>query len=456
MSQQRLGMSNHPFFLKKNQRFIVDCVDMHHSGLGVVKVETSVVLVRDLLPQEKALIHIMRVEKKIAFGKVIERFISSPYRIESICSVSVSCGGCPLITLSDEGQAVMKQNLVKDQVFFHGLEHVMVEPTLNSPQRYHTRNKVAVPLKHNPFQMGFYRLNSHEIVEFETCYVQTQTQNEILKIIRNYSFKEELFDVKHVVLKENHNQTQMIVGFVVSKLELIEKSSIIEILSKYQNVVGIVAHLNVSEGNAIFNGKDTLLYGINQIVDQLAKLKFKLSLQSFYQINPHQTLHLYQKALELAQLCRDDILVDLYCGVGSISLLAASQVKYVIGVEINPMAINNAKENQKLNHIKNASFFLGDASDITSILDELNMKADVLIVDPPRSGLSSAVIKQIKELGISRVVYVSCNPMTLCANLKDLSSHYVFDKLYPVDMFPNTRHVETVVLMCASSEAGKC
>lgn len=437
-------MSNRPFFLEKNQRFIADCVDMHHSGLGVVKVESLVVLVKDLLPQEKALIHIMRVEKKLAYGKVIERLVSSPYRIESICPVSMSCGGCPLITLSDEGKAIMKQNIVKDQVRFHGLD-VVVEPTLNSPQRYHTRNKVAVPLKHNPFQMGFYRLNSHEIVEFETCFVQTQTQNEVLRIIRNYPNKEELIHVKHVVLKENNNQTQMIVGFVVSKLELIEKSSLIEELSKLKNVVGIVAHLNVSEGNAIFKGRDFILYGVNQIVDELENLKFKLSLQSFYQINPHQTLRLYQKALDLAKLSQEDVLVDLYCGVGTISLLAASRVKHVIGVEINPIAITNAKENQELNHIENASFFTGDASDVTSILNNLDMKADVLIVDPPRSGLSSSVIDQIKELGISRVVYVSCNPMTLCANLKELSSHYEFDTIYPVDMFPNTRHVECVV-----------
>jgi len=447
-------MSNRPFFLKKNQRFIVDCIDMHHSGLGVVKLESFIVLVKDLLPQEKALIHIMRVEKKIAFGKVIERFISSLYRIESICSVSMYCGGCPLITLSDEGQAVMKQNIVKDQVRFHGLD-VVVEPTLNSPQRYHTRNKVAVPLKHNPFQMGFYRLNSHEIVEFETCYVQTQTQNEILRIIRNYPFKEEFIDVKHVVLKENHDQTQMIIGFVVTKLETIEKSSIIEEFSKFKNVMGIVAHLNVSEGNAIFKGKDIVLYGVNQIVDDLAHLKFKLSLQSFYQVNPHQTLRLYQKALDLAKLSKDDVLVDLYCGVGTISLLAASQVKHVIGVEINPIAITNAKNNQELNHIKNVSFFMGDANDLTDILNLVNMNATVLIVDPPRSGLTSAVIEQIKALGISRVVYVSCNPMTLCANLKELSSHYEFDKIYPVDMFPNTRHVEAIIQMTRSGSSDK-
>jgi 23S rRNA (uracil1939-C5)-methyltransferase len=426
-------MSNRPFFLEKNARFVADCIDMHHSGLGVVKVDSMVVLVKDLLPQEKALIHIMRVEKKLAYGKVIERLVSSPYRIESICPVSMACGGCPLITLSDEGQAIMKQNIVKDQVRFHGLE-VDVEPTLNSPQRFHTRNKVAVPIKHNPFQMGFYRLNSHEIVEFETCYVQTHTQNNILDVIRKYPLKDELVDVKHVVLKENHDQTQMIVGFVVSKLELISKSSLIEELSKKENVVGIVAHLNVSDGNAIFKGKDIVLYGVNEIVDELEDLKFKLSLQSFYQINPHQTLCLYQKALDLAKLSKNDVLVDLYCGVGTISLLAASRVKHVIGVEINPIAITNAKENQELNHIENASFFVGDASDVTNILKDLDMKADVLIVDPPRSGLSSSVIEQIKELGISRVVYVSCNPMTLCANLKELSSHYDFDTIYPVDM----------------------
>jgi 23S rRNA (uracil1939-C5)-methyltransferase len=440
---KRAMMSNRPFFLEKNARFVADCIDMHHSGLGVVKVDSMVVLVKDLLPQEKALIHIMRVEKKLAYGKVIERLVSSPYRIESICPVSMACGGCPLITLSDEGQAIMKQNIVKDQVRFHGLE-VDVEPTLNSPQRFHTRNKVAVPIKHNPFQMGFYRLNSHEIVEFETCYVQTHTQNNILDVIRKYPLKDELVDVKHVVLKENHDQTQMIVGFVVSKLELISKSSLIEELSKKENVVGIVAHLNVSDGNAIFKGKDIVLYGVNEIVDELEDLKFKLSLQSFYQINPHQTLCLYQKALDLAKLSKNDVLVDLYCGVGTISLLAASRVKHVIGVEINPIAITNAKENQELNHIENASFFVGDASDVTNILKDLDMKADVLIVDPPRSGLSSSVIEQIKDLGFSRVVYVSCNPMTLCANLKELSSHYDFDTIYPVDMFPNTRHCESV------------
>jgi len=440
-------MSNRPLFLEKNMRFIGECVDMHHSGFGVVKHESMVVLVKDLLPNEKAWIHVLRVEKKIAYGKVVERLLISPYRIESICPVSMSCGGCPLMTLSDEGQALIKQNIVKDQVRFHGLDYVKVESTLNSPQRYHTRNKVAVPVKHNPFKMGFYRQNSHEIVEFDTCYVQTHTQNEVLALIKQYEFKEELKDLRHIVLKENNNQTQMIVGLVVTDLALIQKSKLVEQLFEKEYVVGVVAHVNVSEGNAIFKGKDHVLRGVNEIVDELHDLKFKLSLQSFYQINPHQTLRLYEKALDLANLTPQDILVDLYCGVGTISLLAASRVKHVVGIEINHIAIDNAKENQKINQVKNASFFVGDASNISSVLNELDMKATVLIVDPPRSGLSSSVIEEIKSLGIERVVYVSCNPMTLCANLKELSSHYKFDTVYPVDMFPNTRHVECVVLM---------
>lgn len=439
-------MINRSSFIHKNMQFDGVCVDIHHTGLGVVKFESMVVLVKDLLIGEEAKIHVMRVEKNIAYGKVIERTSTSPYRIESICPVSSSCGGCPLITLNDEGQAHMKRKIVEDQVKFHGLS-IGVNDVIRSPKRYHTRNKVAVPLQHNPFKMGFYRLNSHDIVEFDTCYVQTHTQNDILKCIRAYPHKDELFDVKHVVLKENHDQTQMIVGFVVTSLERIQHSSLIHTLSQLDNVVGIVAHINTSQGNAIFKGHDVVLWGANTIIDQLHNLKFKLSLQSFYQINPHQTLRLYELALDLAACSYSDILVDLYCGVGSISLLAAKRVKHVVGVEINPISIQNAKENQILNHVENASFFVGDASEITHILSHLNMKADVLIVDPPRSGLSSAVIQQIKDLGIPKVVYVSCNPMTLCANLKELSTHYSLSDITPVDMFPNTRHVEAICFL---------
>lgn len=440
-------MNNRSSFLEKNMRFEGECIDMHHTGLGVVKHNGAVVLVKDLLIGELALVHVLRVEKKLAYGKVEKLLSTSPHRIPSICAVSSSCGGCPLITLSEEGQAQIKQNMVIDQLRYHELDHVHVNALIQSPQRYHTRNKVAVPVQHDPFKMGFYRLNSHDIVEFDICHVQTHTQNEVLSIIRNYPNKEELKSLRHVVLKENHNQTQMIVGFVAVESELIKNSELIQTLFKLPYVVGVVAHINTSEGNAIFKGVDEVLLGKNVIVDELHNLKFKLSLQSFYQINPHQTLRLYELALDLAQCSTDDVLVDLYCGVGTISLLAASRIKYVVGVEINPIAIENAKENQKLNKINNASFFVGDASEVTDILKYLDMKADVLIVDPPRSGLSASVIQQIKDLGIPKVVYVSCNPMTLAANLKDLASHYSFSEVTPVDMFPNTRHVEAVMVI---------
>ncbi len=440
-------MTNRSSFLEKNMRFEGECVDMHHSGLGVVKYNNAVVLVKDLLIGEHALIHVLKVEKKLAYGKVEKLINQSPYRIPSICSVSSACGGCPLITLNDEGQAMMKENIVKDQLRYHGLDYVNVLPMVKSPQRYHTRNKVAVPVQHDPFKMGFYRLNSHDIVEFDVCHVQTHTQNHVLDLIRHYPRKDELKSVKHVVLKENHNQTQMIVGFVVYESSLLKMSALIDDLFSLPYVVGIVAHINTSEGNAIFKGSDEILRGNNMIVDELHDLKFKLSLQSFYQINPHQTLRLYEIALDYAKCSKNDVCVDLYCGVGSISLLAASRVKHVVGVEINPIAIENAKENQRLNQIENASFHVGDASEVTKILDELKLEADVLIVDPPRSGLSASVIQQIKDLNIPKVVYVSCNPMTLCANLKELETHYSFHEITPVDMFPNTRHVESIILM---------
>lgn len=439
-------MRHRSSFLHKNMQFIGVCVDIHHSGLGVVKHEGSVVLVKDLLMGEQAQIHVMRVEKNVAYGKVIERLLTSKHRIDSVCEVSLACGGCPLIMLDDDGQAAVKRKIVEDQVKFHQLD-VAVREVVRAPQRYHMRNKVAVPLQHNPFKMGFYRLHSHDIVEFETCYVQTHTQNATLQCIREYPHKTELVDVKHVVLKENHNQTQMIVGLVVSSLVHIQNSKLIEVLSALDWVVGVVAHVNTSGGNAIFKGYDVVLWGSNSIIDVLGGLRFALSLQSFYQINPHQTLNLYHIALDVAQCSSQDVVVDLYCGVGSISLLAAKRVKYVVGIEINPIAIANARENQYLNEVNNASFHVGDASDVATVLAELDLKGDVLIVDPPRSGLSDAVIKVIKELGIPKIVYVSCNPLSLCANLKALECEYWCEEIIPVDMFPNTRHVETVVLM---------
>lgn len=432
-------------------QFIGVCIDIHHSGLGVVKHEGSVVLVKDLLIGEQAQIHIMRVEKNIAYGKVLELLVSSPNRIASVCNVAFACGGCPLITLDDDGQAQVKRKIVEDQVAFHQLA-VNVREVVRAPQRYHMRNKVAVPVQHHPFKMGFYRLHSHDIVEFDTCYVQTHTQNATLQRIKDFPNKAELIDVKHVVLKENNDQTQMIVGFVVSSLENIQNSKVIAVLSALDWVVGIVAHVNTSEGNAIFKGHDVVLWGVNSIVDVLGGLRFALSLQSFYQINPHQTLNLYNIALDAAQCSRDDVVIDLYCGVGSITLLAAKRVKYVVGIEINPIAIANARANQILNDVTNVSFHVGDASEVASILQEVDVKADVLIVDPPRSGLSDLVIKEIKALKIPKVVYVSCNPLSLCANLKALESDYCFSEIIPVDMFPNTRHVETVVLITRVNE----
>lgn len=439
-----------PFFhtFKKNDIITGCAVDMSDVGYGVVKVDGFVCFVKELLVGECAEILLLKVEKSYGYGKVISRYKSSPSRVDPVCLVVDQCGGCQLLHMDYREQLLFKQQVLNKAFNQAGFLDAEILPVLAMHKPLNYRNKVAVPVKiDEKVTLGFYRQHSHDIVEFQTCYVQTDHQNQILKWIRSFLSEFPIKTIKHIVLRENQNQ-EVMVGIVTTQFPFAHQQTFIEAcIQTFSFVKSIVASVKTKENNVILGEKEHCIYGDSVIVDQLMGLDFEISLHSFYQVNPIQTQVLYNQVRKSAKIQNNETVLDLYCGIGTIGLMLAKDAKKVIGVEINPQAIIDAKRNALRNNIDNVDFF---AMDVAGIKKQLSLKKetiDVVIVDPPRSGLDLDVIAHIQEINPDRIVYVSCNPKTLVRDCALFKQQYVPTFIQPVDMFGQTYHIETVVLM---------
>ncbi|WP_147536055.1 23S rRNA (uracil(1939)-C(5))-methyltransferase RlmD [Bacillus marasmi] len=444
--------------VQKNDFVEVEFEDLTHEGAGVAKVDGYPLFVANALPGEKAKVKVTKVGKGFGFGRLIELYEKSPYRVEAPCAIYKECGGCQLQHLSYEGQMVAKEKQVREVLTRIGkLGNVKVHPVLGMKEPWHYRNKSQVPIGEHEGGLigGFYQRRTHQIINMETCLIQQSKNDEVVQLvkeicgrfgIRAYNEVAHKGMLRHVMVRYGLVTGEVMVVLVTKTRELPNQEKLVaEIVKQVDGLTSLVLNVNPNKTNVIMGEETRVLWGQEVIHDYIGDIKFAISPRSFYQVNPEQTKVLYDKALEYAELSGEETVIDAYCGIGTISLFLAKQARKVYGVEIVPEAIEDARRNAKLNGIVNTEFAVGAAEKVIPDWYEAGISADVLVVDPPRKGCDQALLETILAMKPKRVVYVSCNPATLARDLRILEDGgYRTIEVQPVDMFPQTMHCEAV------------
>ncbi|PFO01168.1 23S rRNA (uracil(1939)-C(5))-methyltransferase RlmD [Bacillus sp. AFS076308] len=452
----------------KNEFIDVVFEDLTHDGAGVAKVDGYPLFVPNGLPDEKAKVKVIKTGKSYGFGRLIELYEKSPYRVEIPSSERHKYGGCQLEHISYEGQLKYKENQVREVLTRIGkLEDVIVHPILGMENPWHYRNKAQVPVGEKDGQLiaGFFKPRSHEIVDTDESLIQLPEINEAVQTIKEIcsrlaipAYQEESHKgvLRHIMARFGKQTGELMVVLITRTAELPQKDKLVEeIIARLPKVKSIVHNVNSKRTNVILGEKTKVLWGSEIIYDYIGEVKFAISALSFYQVNPVQTKVLYDMALEYADLSGEETVIDAYCGIGTISLFLAQKAKKVFGVEVVPEAIEDAKRNAELNGLANAEFAAGEAEVVIPKWYKEGNTADVLVVDPPRKGCDEALLQTIIDMKPKKVVYVSCNPATLARDLRILEDGgYKTVEVQPVDMFPMTTHVECVSAMILKEEAG--
>ncbi|CDD22131.1 23S rRNA (Uracil-5-)-methyltransferase RumA [Firmicutes bacterium CAG:313] len=458
--------------IKNNARFTVECLSLNHEGQGVCKItgikdgelfENYPIFVDELLKGERGIIEITKVSKTYGYAKIVTLFkeTKSSDHVVPKCLLSKECGGCNLMHMSYDLQLRFKQQMVKETMEKIGkLNDVNVLPTIGMDVPYEYRNKVQVPFRKKGFKTicGFFKRDSHNVVPFSNCLIQPEISSQIINFTRNlcneykvtgYNELDNSGLIRHVLVRTNSDLSQIMVVLVLTSRELPNEESIVKkLITRYPNIKSIVKNINNVKGNTILGDEVITIYGSDTITDELCGLKFNIGPKSFYQVNHQQTEKLYQKVVELATLKDTDTVIDAYCGIGTIGLIVSKHVKEVYSVEIINEAIKNAKINAKVNKIKNITFVCNKAENQIKLWQKSDIKADVIIVDPPRKGCDKSLLETIDEMRIPKIVYVSCDPATLARDLCSLKEKgYYINNIQPVDMFPQTSNVECVVCL---------
>ena len=451
-------MNKYP--LTKNQDIEIEITGITTEGSGVGHYDGIAVFVPNTAIGDTINCHIIKTKKTYAIGKINNILKAAPSRIIPDCDVFSKCGGCVFRHIHYNSECEMKYQRVKDA--FERIGHIDIEPEeiIKSDRTTRYRNKAQFPIRQdkNGISMGFFASNSHRVIDCRDCLLQPKEFEKILSVfdnwIKKYSisvYNEDTHKglLRHIYIRKAFETDQIMVCAVINGHNLPKKDElIVSLIKKCKNIISIVVNENTNDSNVILGKKCYTIWGEDYIEDILCGIKVRISPLSFYQVNHDQAQVLYKKAEEYARLSKDDILLDLYCGAGTIGLSMADKVKKLIGVEIVPEAIEDAKINADINHIENAEFICGDAPKAAEILKDRGIKPDVIIVDPPRKGCATELLETIVQMSPKRIVYVSCDPATLardCAILKE--KNYEIIKVTPVDMFPRTAHVETVCLL---------
>lgn len=434
----------------------VECVDINHQGLGVCKIDGFPIFVNNILVGEEAEIEITKLEKSYGFGNVIEYLKYSKSRVKPRCPSFGSCGGCEIMHMDYQAQLDFKVKMAKETFKRIGHLDLKIDKIIGMDNPYYYRNKVQIPyrMKKSKVVCGFYKKNTHDIIPLEECFIEPLQATEMAKFVRNLAneYKISAYDeqtkkgiLRHVLIRKTVNDEYMLV--LVTKEEVIpnQKEIVDKIVQRYPNVLTIIQNINPKDTNVILGNKSKILFGTGTLFENLLGLKFIVSHQSFFQTNHIQTEKLYQQALTYANPKEHDIIVDGYCGVGTISLLLAVECKKVYGIEIVPDAIKDAKTNAKLNDIVNVEFIVGKTEE--ELLKLENVRIDTIVVDPPRKGCDRTLLETIKAKQIQKIVYVSCDVATLARDLEILSTDYDIKNVTLVDMFPHISDVETCVLL---------
>jgi len=462
----------------------VEIIDMGTEGAGIGRVDGMTVFIEGAIKGDYAEIEITQVKKSFARGRVLELIQESPHRISPECSYAEECGGCSFQSMDYEGQLELKQKWVSDRLQrIGGITDIMVKPTLGMKEPYRYRNKAQFPIQaghliknhegklrnDKPCSIGFYKPRTHDIVHCEHCMIQAEPAEILAGAVKKfveeqgisvYDSKKRMGVLRHLIVKSAFATGEVMAVVVVNGKHLKKVERLVELMDDAVNSLpldetgqqrwsleSVVLNINKNKGSQILGRECITLAGKSTITDRVGNLFFEISPQSFYQVNPVQMKVLYDKVVEFADLAGEETVLDLYCGVGTIGLYCASKAKRVIGIESEKSAVLDANRNAVINGIVNAEYIYGKSEEVLPKRLR-DVKADVVILDPPRSGCDTALLDAVLELNPERIVYVSCDPATLARDVKILGEGgYAVKEVQPVDMFPWTSHVECVCLL---------
>lgn len=446
--------------IEKNKTYIAKITDLSSDGNGVAKINGFTVFVPMSLPGDEGEILIVKLKTAYAYGKLTKLIKASEDRTEPLCKAYTQCGGCAMLHCKYSAQLEYKKRFVEDALQrIGGFKDFSVSEIIgtDAPCRY--RNKMVFPFgddKDDNIQYGFFKSRSHEIVPLDDCLLGDELNMSVLKTVKEHMQKYDIKPyrednhtglVRRVFTRKAYHTDEFAVVISINGRKMPHCDELVRNITELsENITGIFLNVNKGKNNLVLGNENILVYGADVINDTLCGIKYEISPNSFFQINPIQTEKLYKKAIEYADITSQDNVLDIYCGIGTISLYAAKFAKNVTGIEIVEDAVKNAKQNASNNNITNAKFYAGSAQQI--IHDVISDKTDIVILDPPRKGSDAETLSAIANASPKRIVYVSCNPSTLARDTKYLSElGYLPKAATAVDMFPHTTHVETVLLL---------
>ena len=445
--------------LIKNQIYETTVTDYTAEGQGVAHIDGCAVFLPNAIAGERVRVRIEKANKTWAAGKIVEILEKSPHRVNRECPVAKLCGGCDFWHMDYAEETRLKAQRVTDCLNRLAGEQLEPLPILAAPSCHGYRNKAQYPvaLEKGRAYAGFFRAGTHQVVENRRCLILLEETDAVKDAVMDYvnQFRVSVYDeashkglLRHIYVRRGAVSGQILVCLAVNGEKLPKPEALITRLQKIPGFTTLVLSVNTKKGNAVLGEKFITLYGPGYIEDTLCGLNFRLSPRSFYQVNHHQAQRLYETAISLAGITKEDTVLDLYCGVGTITLAMASAAGKVIGVEVVPQAVEDAKDNARRNGIENAEFFCGDAGQAALELEKNGVRPDVVVVDPPRKGLNGDTIEALHRMAPRRIVYVSCDPATLARDVALLKERgYVLQNAMAADLFPRCAHVETVVLL---------
>ncbi len=450
--------------LEKNKTYEAVVTDYTAEGQGVARVDGCAVFLPNAIAGEKYVIGIEKVGKTWAAGKIVEILEKSPHRVQRECPISSSCGGCDFWHMDYEEETRLKAKRVLDALNRIGGENLTEMPILSAPTVFGYRNKAQYPVasKKGRVYAGFFKAGTHTVVENDRCLILPVDTEQVRQIVIDYvnRYRITAYDettrkglLRHIYVRRGAVSGQVLVCLAINGRKIPHSEDLIQRLQAVKGFTTLVLSVNTRDTNTILGDEEIVLYGPGYIEDTLCGLNFRLSARSFYQINHHQAQRLYEAAIQQAEITEKDLVLDLYCGVGTITLCMAKVAGRVIGVEVVEQAVLDAKENAKRNGIKNAEFFCGDAGKAALKFEQDGIKPDVVVVDPPRKGLNADTIEALSRMAPRRIVYVSCDPATLARDVALLKQRgYTLKNAQAADLFPRCAHIETIVCLIKTNQ----
>ena len=449
--------------MKKNEEVELEIIDNGMNFEGIAKVDNKVVFVPGAIKNEKVKARIIKANNSYCIGKIEEILVKDKSRVEPFCEVFKRCGGCSGQHICYEKQLEIKKDVVKNTLDKQKVEYSQVADVIGMGIPLNYRNKAQYPVRRTiegEDKIGFYAKRSHEIIENEKCYIQNEDidklSKEVFKLLllkgfTGYNETNNTGDIRHILIRRGYHTGEIMVVIIVNNeaiMDDVRMEEIVDILSENNdNIKSIVVNVNTSKTNEILGDKEKLLFGSKYITDYIGEYKYYISSKSFFQVNTVQAEVLYNTLKNELSLKGDEIFFDLYSGVGSIGIFLSDKVKKVYGIEIEPQAVEMANLNIKENNVENAEYIAGSVESKIIEYKQRNIHPDVIVVDPPRKGLDLDSIEYILQFMPEKIGYVSCSPASFARDLRLLSSQYYVDRILPVDMFPNSEHVECITVL---------